>query len=632
MSAGSLGGALAVGGTTAAHALAGTSMRALADSMSSAVPPLATVHGLGEAAEKLGVIAVTLLAALVVLRPRAVSAGARAAALAAVLVLAPVLLAVEVWHTTQFVHLRAHPAEAAGAAGAALAVVAALALLVHRRAQAFAVLAIAALPFRLPISTGGSTSNLLIPLYLVVAGGAVAYIVRLLGSAGGSGLDAAADHGAGDGGRDLHPPADDAAHDPSVPPGAAADGVRGWAARAIAPRGLEWLLMASIVLYGLQAAYSADFSKALENVVFFYVPFALLFALLRELRWTRELLLACLATAVALAVLFAGIGFVEYYRKHLFLNPKVVAANQYDNFFRVNSLFFDPNIYGRFLALVMVAVMAGVLWSVRRRTVWVGGAVLLWLLAGLVTSFSQSSIAALLLGLAVLAAWRWDVRATLYVAVAALAVAAVVVVVAPPSLHLGLSGKGGSASNATSGRTKLVEGGLRLFADRPLQGFGPGSFATEYRRHEHVEGQSATSASHTIPITVAAEQGIVGLALYVALLISAFAVLFRDAGRAPPPEPGGIGLRPEPGDARLRLASPFRPALAACFAALVLHTFTYADFLEDPMTWTLLGVGVALATAGRAAAPRSGVRARGAASAPAATGAPPVAPAADGVA
>ena len=83
--------------------------------------------------------------------------------------------------------------------------------------------------------------------------------------------------------------------------------------------------------------------------------------------------------------------------------------------------------------------------------------------------------------------------------------------------------------------------------------------------------ENATSASHTIPITVAAEQGIVGLALYVALLVVAFLVLFRGAGRSPP-----------------------RIAIAACFAALVLHTFAYADFLEDPLTWTLLGIGVAL--------------------------------------
>jgi putative inorganic carbon (HCO3(-)) transporter len=36
----------------------------------------------------------------------------------------------------------------------------------------------------------------------------------------------------------------------------------------------------------------------------------------------------------------------------------------------------------------------------------------------------------------------------------------------------------------------------------------------------------------------------------------------------------------------------------------VLHTFAYADFLEDPMTWTLLGIGVALVRAGPLAEPR----------------------------
>jgi hypothetical protein len=30
----------------------------------------------------------------------------------------------------------------------------------------------------------------------------------------------------------------------------------------------------------------------------------------------------------------------------------------------------------------------------------------------------------------------------------------------------------------------------------------------------------------------------------------------------------------------------------------VLHTWTYADFLEDPFTWALLAVGVALARRG----------------------------------
>jgi O-antigen ligase len=415
---------------------------------------------------------------------------------------------------------------------AAAAIVSALMLVMRRWPDAFPLLAIFALPFRLPISTDGRTVNLLIPLYLVIAAGTLGQLApRWLSR-----------------------------RSPETP--------------RRRPIPLEWLLLGAVVLYAVQGAYSADHTKAAENVAFFYIPFGLLFMLLRDVRFTRELALECLGVAVALAIVFAGVGFVEYYRKTLFLNPKVVAANQYGNYFRVNSLFFDPSIYGRFLAMVMIAITTVVLWSRRRRDVLLSAGLLAWLLAGLITSFSQSSIAALLLGLAVLAAYRWDARATAYVAGALLAIAAVIVLAAPPSLHFGLSGSGGSTSNATSGRTKLTSGGLELFAQRPLYGYGSGSFETEYKRHGKASAANATSASHTIPITVAAEQGVIGLAVYVALLIAAFVVLFVGAGRSPP-----------------------RIAIAACFAALVLHTWTYADFLEDPITWTLLGIGVALARA-----------------------------------
>jgi O-antigen ligase len=412
----------------------------------------------------------------------------------------------------------------------ALAAIAVLTILMRRDPRAFPLLAVIALPFRLPIAADGRTVNLLLPLYAVVAAGVIAHLLpRLLRRPGG--------------------------YDSGRPPIL-----------------LDWLLLTAVGLYTLQIAYSPDSGKGAENLVFFYIPFGLLYVLLREAPWTRGLLLTCLAAAVALAVLFAGVGFVEYYRKALFLNPKVVAANQYDNYFRVNSLFFDPSIYGRFLALVMIAVTTVVLRSREKRTQLWGAAILAWLLAGLITSFSQSSIAALLLGLAILAAWRWDVRGTIYVSAALAAIAAVFVLVAPSSLHFGLKGSGGSANNATSGRAKLITGGLELFVDRPLSGYGSGSFETEYRRHEGGTAANAVSASHTIPVTIAAEQGIAGLALYVALIVTALATLFRGAGRSPP-----------------------RIAIAACFAALVLHTWVYADFLEDPLTWTLLGLGVAFA-------------------------------------
>ena len=37
-----------------------------------------------------------------------------------------------------------------------------------------------------------------------------------------------------------------------------------------------------------------------------------------------------------------------------------------------------------------------------------------------------------------------------------------------------------------------------------------------------------------------------------------------------------------------------RCVVAAAWCALLLHTFVYAAFLEDPLTWTLLAMAAAL--------------------------------------
>jgi O-antigen ligase len=138
-----------------------------------------------------------------------------------------------------------------------------------------------------------------------------------------------------------------------------------------------------------------------------------------------------------------------------------------------------------------------------------------------------------------------------------------------------------SLNHATSGRVNLMKGGLRMFADRPVYGYGAGSFAERFRAREKKSEAQAASASHTIPITVAAEQGVIGLGVYVFLLVVSFRLLFG----------GLLKLRgPDPPTPRL-LA---RMMVAAAFAALVFHTLTYADFLEDPLTWALLGLGIAL--------------------------------------
>jgi O-antigen ligase len=274
---------------------------------------------------------------------------------------------------------------------------------------------------------------------------------------------------------------------------------------------------------------------------------------------------------IGLALAFVAVGFVEYATRRLLLNPKVIASNELEAYFRVNSLFFDPNIYGRFLALVMLGLAAVLLWERRPRTAVLAAAALALLWGGLVLTLSQSSFAALLAGLFVLAALRYPFAKVAPAIVAMVAIGLVLVLAFPSALRLDL-GNAESLDDATSGRYELMRGGLELAADRPLWGWGSGSFSDEYLEQGFGVRSDAVSASHTIPLTVAAEQGLIGLAVYLALLATALARLLRHARD-----------------------DPWRAFVAAGFVAVVLHTFMYAAFLEDPVTWTLLAVGAVLA-------------------------------------
>ena len=489
------------------------------------------------------------------------TARGRALAMLVALGAVPVLVAVEVWDTEQVRDARDAPLILLAALAAGAAVVAALAALIVRRPTVLPLLAVGALPFRIPLEAGGSTANLLVPLYGVIAAGVVAYAWERLRA------------------------------------GASTGGTARVAPRERRGSAVELALLLAVLVYAAQAVYSSDFEAALKNIAFFYVPFALLLRLLAATEWSARLAAACLGVAVALALAFVAIGFWEYATETLLWNPKVIASNQFETYFRVNSLFFDPNIYGRFLAIVMTGLAAVVLWSGRWSGVLGSAAALAVLLAGLVLTFSQSSLAALLVSLVALAALRWPLRPVLGVT-AAVAVAAVIGAIALPGVARVDLGDGRSLDDATSGRVELIEGGVEMFRERPLQGFGSGSFAERFRVRENVSEERAASASHTIPVTIAAEQGIPGLITYGLVLAAAFALLFGGLGglRHPTPTPDQMA----------------RGIIAAAFAGLVVHTLAYAAFLEDPLTWTLLGtaLGLAASASGPPASERAAARMR----------------------
>jgi putative inorganic carbon (HCO3(-)) transporter len=510
---------------------------------------------------KAGVVAAALLVAGVLLAP---AVRGQATAMLGGLVLAPVLLLADIWNSSQLGFVHRHPLPSLVGAIVALAVLGAVATLIARRPPLLALLAVFALPFRVPIQAGAQTSNLLVPLYFVVAAGALAWIVPTLAADRRQRRARAAVRSRRPEGRHGADPVPEPRAAPSAPP---------------PPPAVLWLqrlLAFYVVLYAVQAIYSSDFEKALQQVVFFYVPFALLYQLLRNVKWSPELLRNCLRLLVALALVFSLIGFIEYATKTIILNSKLVVANDLHTYFTVNSVFFDPDIFGRFLALTMILLASLLLYPRSRREHLgvIGALAVLW--ACLVLTLSRSSLGALLVGLAVLAALRYKPSRALVVAVVVTVVGAAAIAATPTTfgLNQGING-------ASSGRGGLVSGGLSLFAGRPVWGYGSASFVKEYRRH-HRRSATTLSASHTIPVTIAAEQGLIGELAYAALVVAALIALLAHARE-----------------------DPVRSAIGAAFAALLFHTMLYADFLEDPVTWALLGVGAALASA-----PRVGARPR----------------------
>ena len=463
----------------------------------------------------------------------------RSIAFAVALVAAPVLVLGDVWDEPRVIDFRHSALQLGAAAVGATAGLILLVLAFRRYPDALPIAAIAALPLRVPVEIGGETANLLVPLYLVIAAGAIT-----TATGPREALTAERDTG-----------------------------------RLVAA--LRWVLAATLVLYAIQASYSEDVSNAIENIGFFLVPFAVLFVLLAELPWSRLLLRRVLIAVAVVTATCSVIAIYQYFARDLFLNPELFDANQLHVYFRVNSIFYDPNILARYLALALTAIAACIAWEARGRDLGAASAAAALGLIALAFSYSITGFATVLAGLAVVAVLRWRWRGAAAVgAIGAAGLAALLIAGGTPTSDVETD------RAIDSGRYDLVEGGLQLAGvldegedtiggkagedfGRPLAGHGSGSFGAAF--YDNIE-HARTTVSHSEPITVAAEQGAIGFALYLALVAVALVVVLG----------GGAG------------ASLARTAIGAAFAGMLISSFGYTGFTTDPATWALLAIGLAL--------------------------------------
>jgi putative inorganic carbon (HCO3(-)) transporter len=454
-----------------------------------------------------GIVAALGLASLIVLRGRL----PRLAALVATVAGGAVLL----------VTLRPEGNDGliALAVAAGVPVAIALGALFLRWAWLLPMAALAAAPARVPVEIGGEEASLLLPLYVVVAGGAAAFAWELLRGRPRS--------------RELGP--------------------------------LGWPLAAFLAWAGISLLWSDGAREGAVSLAAFYLPFGLLALMLARLPWLRRWLAALTVQLLAMACVFAAIGVYQWITRDIFWNPRVIASNAFAPFFRVNSVFWDPSIYGRFLVVAIVIGLAVALYGARRdafaATIAIVG---LWV--GLVFSFSQSSFVALVAGVlgAVVLAWERRAVIALAAAAAALLVAGFVV----PSVRAEILE---TPDRATGNRSQLVSEGLRIAADHPLVGVGLGGFKSAYgERVGFRAADPARAASHTTPVTVAAELGVPGLALFVWFVGAALWLPFRRASRS---FAGRVSL-----------------SLGLALLAIVVHSLFYNAFFEDPMSWALVGL------------------------------------------
>jgi hypothetical protein len=325
---------------------------------------------------------------------------------------------------------------------------------------------------------------------------------------------------------------------------------------AVAAGGLVGLMSLSLL-------WAHDSAASTNRLAFFVLPFAVLLAVVAHSPFRPWLTRVLGIEAVALGCLFAAVGIGEAWtHRLLFYEPKLAVANSYTSYFRVTSFFADPSIYARHLVLALMVLVVAVLLA--RINVVLCAALMALIWVGLYFSYSQSSMVALAAStilVTTLAGGRRTRR------VMAAAVAGVVILGAVAFVTLV---RDHSVNRVVSGRWTLVQDTWAVFGNHPLEGVGVASQPAASRDETGGRSKRRTT-SHTAPLTVAAELGIFGIFFYVAFLAAAAQLFWR---LRPFDEALGLGL-------------------LGVLTVLVVHSFSYGVFFEDPLLWAALGVGAA---------------------------------------
>ena len=251
----------------------------------------------------------------------------------------------------------------------------------------------------------------------------------------------------------------------------------------------------------------------------------------------------------------------------------------------------DPNDFAYLMVCALPLACYLLMEEKRRRLVWAICCTLL--IAATLATLSRGA----LVGLAALAPWavltrRVPLTGVLLAVVSVISVAALAFALWAPLLNDRLSMKGRIADKNVTAREALWTGAVRMAADRPLTGVGPGRYGIEsatYVRNNPIP-LGDDPVVHNSYLHVLAEVGLLGVIGFVGFLASSWRMLARGRRRAI-----SIGDR----DGR-RLATAMQASLlvAIVAGAFLSEQFTTPFWMIGALATVVAGVPQAVRVTG----------------------------------
>lgn len=206
---------------------------------------------------------------------------------------------------------------------------------------------------------------------------------------------------------------------------------------------------------------------------------------------------------------------------------------------RVRGTFTDPNQFGVFSGMVLLACLGLLLAAQTRRERWLGAFGALASFAALAVSLSRGAWIGAVLGVALvlyLLPRAWRPLATGMVPLAGLALAFGVLQPDQRALSVivtRVSTLGDVSGNPYDSRPALWAEGRRQVVDSPVLGQGPGQFPAESVRSVSETATVYAAHAHNVLLNAAAELGLVAAALMVGFTLSMLVLVRRLVRRMP---------------------------------------------------------------------------------------------------